>query len=60
MRKRPRHKPDPLAPKYEPCSQCLGGWVTVWTTREGFVPLPTVERCWCWRSWQAKLAEASQ
>lgn len=49
--------PTPSGPAYEPCASCLHGWVTVWNTRPGFVPLPTVERCWCWTAHQAKLAE---
>ena len=47
----------PKGPAFEPCASCLNGWITKWNTRAVGVPLPTVERCWCWTKHQAKLAE---
>lgn len=59
MRKSPRRNTPPPTkdtPLYEPCGSCIGGWKTIWNQRPGLVPLPTVERCACYHTWQQKIA----
>ena len=48
-RRRKRSKPDWQAPPFVACSECVGGWVMV-----GHM----AARCWCWKAWKQKLAEA--
>lgn len=56
----PYKRRTPKGPAFEPCKACIGGWITVWDTRDGFKAMPKVTRCSCWLTHQKKLeAQAS-